>query len=61
MCRNAYWLGVLNTGIRFSGIESSIFIFVVKERKTDQIIIINLEELLGVVLVVPLSNYSRLF
>ena len=42
--------GGVNKGIRFRGIESSTFIFVVKERKTDQIIIINLEELLGVVL-----------
>ena len=33
--------------------------FVVKERKSDQIFIINVEELPGVALVVPLSNYSR--
>ena len=38
---------------------SSIFVFVGKEWKSDQIFIINLEELPGVVLVVPLSNYSR--
>ena len=38
---------------------SSIFVFVGKERKSDQIFIINVEELPGVVLVVPLSNYSR--
>jgi len=54
-----YWGGVSNTGIRFSGIESSIFIFVVKERKTDQIIIIHLEESLGIVLFVPANDYSR--
>lgn len=47
---------VLN-GLVVSG--SSIFVFVGKERKSDQIFIINVEELPGVVLVVPLSNYSR--
>ena len=48
----------MNKGIRFSGIESSVFVFVGKELKADQIFIINLEELLGVVLAVPLSDYS---
>ena len=57
-----YWGGVsikvdLEVQSLVSG--SSIFVFVGKERESGQIFIINVEELPGVVLAVPLSNYSR--
>ena len=52
----------MNKGIRFGDLKSSIFVFVKKELKADQILIINLEELLGllgVVLFAPADDDSR--